>query len=603
MLTNKFAGTCDCGKRVEPGAGKTEKGANGRWQVYCVNCLESPAGEGERLVVSSVASKTTGSLGRDRTDNLSPPAEDYTLLSGHAASTNQAAVFDYLRTGRSSLMIEAVAGSGKTTTIKNALRYLPERASVQLFAFNREAADQLKAAVDELREQTGRGYRGVRAGTFHSVGFNAIARYLGLSSEQLMQRSDRDGKCRKLLRAMLGEDEAGQERYRQYGSFVLKLVGHAKQAGLGALAPDLEERWYEIVEHHGMYLDAEEATVAEAVSLARTLLVRSNEIAKTGLIDGDDMVYLVLLWKLRLWQNDFVFMDEAQDAAPGFIAFARLALSPRGGRLVAVGDRKQSINAFAGALVDAMDVIKREFRAHELPLSVSYRCARAVVERAQTWVPHIEAAPGAAEGSVEDGVPLYAALASLTAEDAVLCRNTAPLVEVAYGLIARGRACRILGKEIGDGLVNLIEQQKARGIDRLVEKLEAFKAREVARFTAKGEEGRADAVADRVNCVLTIAERLPETSRTVPALIEKIRAMFSDKQEAGLLTLATAHKSKGKEWPQVAILRPDLMPGFTRTEWAEQQEFNLMYVAATRAKQRLVYCAYEDMDLDGPEDR
>jgi superfamily I DNA/RNA helicase len=522
-----------------------------------------------------------------------PAIAEYTLLSGHPASPYQAAIFDHFRNGRGSVIVEAVAGSGKTTTIKNALRYLPERLSVQMFAFNTEAAKQLRDAVAELIAFNEKSYRGVRAGTFHSVGFGAIARHLNLTSQQLMERSDRDGKCRKLLRLVLGEDE-----YKMYGSFVLKLVGHAKQNGLGALVPDLEERWWEIVEHHGMYLDAEDADPGEAIAIARDLLRRSNEAAKTGVIDGDDMVYLPLLWKLRLWQNDVVIMDEAQDAAPGFIAFARLALRP-GGRLYAVGDRKQSINAFAGALPDAMDVIKREFRARELALSVCYRCASSIVERAQTWVPHIRPTPGAAEGVVEDDIPLHAAISSLTGDDAILCRNTAPLVEIAYGLIARGRPCRILGREIGEGLVSLIEQMKARGVDRLVEKLEAFRERESARFTAKGEEQRAEAVADRVNCVLTIAARLPETARTVPVLIERIRAMFSDRQEAGLLTLATAHKSKGREWPQVAILRPELMPSrAARQEWAEAQEYNLMYVAATRAKQRLVYCAAEDMQID-----
>jgi hypothetical protein len=224
-----------------------------------------------------------------------------------------------------------------------------------------------------------------------------------------------------------------------------------------------------------------------------------------------------------------------------------------------------------------------------------------VVERAQTWVPDIESAPGAPEGEVLDDVSLRDALARLEPTDAVLCRQTAPLVTVAYGLIARGRPCRILGREIGEGLVNLIELQKARGIDRLVEKLGAFRDRETAKFIARGEERRAEAVGDRVDCVLVLIEGLPETGRTIPALVEKIRSMFVDDRKGEkqtVLTLCTAHKAKGKEWQRVAILRPELMPSrAARQEWQCEQESNLQYVAATRAKETLIYVRDEDMTL------
>jgi superfamily I DNA/RNA helicase len=260
---------------------------------------------------------------------------------------------------------------------------------------------------------------------------------------------------------------------------------------------------------------------------------------------------------------------------------------------------------FTGASSDAMDLIAKEFNTAELPLTVSYRCAQRIVERAQTWVPHIEAHADAPAGSVADDVPLYAALAELGPTDAMLCRQTAPLVTVAYGLIARGRACRILGREIGEGLVNLIEQQKARGVDRLVAKLEAWREREMAKFIAKGEETRAEAVADRVDCVLVIAQALPETERTVPALIAKIRGMFVDPvrgEPQKVLTLCTVHKAKGKEWDKVAILQPELMPSrAARQLWQEVQEQNLQYVAATRAKTRLIYCQPEDTRVDPPK--
>jgi superfamily I DNA/RNA helicase len=76
-----------------------------------------------------------------------------------------------------------------------------------------------------------------------------------------------------------------------------------------------------------------------------------------------------------------------------------------------------------------------------------------------------------------------------------------------------------------------------------------------------------------------------------PALINKITELFEDKN--GVLTLCTAHKSKGREWPNVAILEPELMPGRARKEWQADQENNLIYVAITRAQERLIWIQTE----------
>jgi superfamily I DNA/RNA helicase len=593
-MINKYPGTCSCGIPVPAGAGEARK-VDGRWTVVCPACLtEPPQAEYDDGVSDTVTEAVA------RAEQCADITSEYTLLSGHPASPYQAAVFDHFRYGRGSVIVMAGAGSGKTTTMKNALRYLSTRLHVQLFAFGHDAAAQLKAAVAELAALGEKSYANVRAGSFHSVCYGAVRRHLNLPENQI--RVDA-GKCARILKDRLCVDDAGVATWRLYADFAIKLVNLAKGEGIGALVPDTEERWWALVDHHGLYLDSLDAEPAAGIALARRLLGWSNDAARQGWIDFDDQIYLVVLWKLRLWRNDVVIVDEAQDTNPVRRAVLHLTLKD-GGRLYAVGDETQSIMGFTGASVDAMARIAAEFNCRELPLTVSYRCAKTIVDRARTWMPRLEPAPGAAEGEVLDEVPLHAALAQLTPRDAILCRQTAPLVGLAYGLIARGRPCRVLGKEIGEGLVNLIEQQRAKGLDRLVAKLEAWRDRETAKFVAKGEEGRAEAVADRVNCVLVIVEALPETERTVPALVRRISSMFEDARKdevQTLLTLATQHKSKGREWPQVAILRPDLNPSkAARLEWQETQEFNLMGVAATRARERLIYVRGEDAEIDPP---
>lgn len=500
-----------------------------------------------------------------------------TVATKFVPSNYQQAFFNWITDKRGSCVLIAVAGSGKTKSIERALPLIPERFHVQLFAFNTTIGTELGERIELLKEEFKRPFANVRAGTFHKVGFAAVCRCLG---NGIKPNTD-SNKLRKLCREWLGEAEN-----ELYGTFICKLVGLAKGEGIGAIAPDTEERWWDMVHHHDLFLESEDASEETAVQLARQLLQRSNAAAKAGSIDFDDMLYLPLLWRLRLWQNDWVFVDEAQDTNPVRRAIAKLALTP-GGRLVAVGDPRQAIYGFTGASHDAIDLIKREFNAIELPLTISYRCSKAVVRHAQELVPYMEAHADNMEGKVAD-IDWNAALKLFGTHDAIICRNTAPLLEVAYSLVARSIGCTVLGREIGAGLVDLVKRMKAKGLEHLEEKLEAYRDREVAKCMARGEEQKAEAVTDRVSCVFTVINHLPETTRTVPALIGKIEGLFSDSN--GVLTLCTGHKSKGKEYKRVFVLRPELMPSkWARQDHQRQQEENLMYVVRTRAMEELYY--------------
>ena len=497
-------------------------------------------------------------------------------------SPHQQAIFDWIATGKGSAIVDAKAGSGKSTTIEKCIPFIRPGKHVLGLAFNSSIAKEWKEVrLPRLaRDNPSLDLRNVSFRTFHSLGFGAILKHLNAKPNQVATDG---GKCRKLLRDALGEAD-----FEDYAQFACQLVSLAKGEGIGAIVPDTGERWWALVRHHDLWLDSEDATEERALAIARDLLRRSNDAAKNDrLIDFDDQLYLPLLWRLRLWQHDYVFIDEAQDTNPVRRAIAKLALRP-GGRLVAVGDPNQAIYGFTGASHDAMDLIAREFSARTQPLSVCYRCASAIVDRARQIVPEIEPAPGAPPGRVSE-LTKTEAVPLLSSSDAILCRQTAPLVGLAYELVARGVGCRIAGKDIASGLVSLIKKQRASGIDRLLAKLAAYEDREVAKFTARGEEGRAEAVQDRVECIRVVIDHLDERSCTVPALIQRLESMFDD-EGGSLLTLSTVHKAKGKEWATVAILSPELMPSkWARQDWQLQQEHNLIYVAVTRAREHLIY--------------
>lgn len=486
-------------------------------------------------------------------------------------SVYQQALYDFVQHKTGSAVVIAVAGSGKTTSILEALQLIPTSETVQLFAFN-------TAIATELRTRIPRHLRNVTASTFHSVGYWALCTHFGMKQIETNGR-----KLQQICREKLSWPDR-----QKYEAFICKLVDLAKGIGIGALVPDDWGVWEEIVAHHDLYLDDPGAKEDKAIDYARKLLAWSTEAAEANyLIDFGDQLYLTVLWNLPVDRKDWVFVDEAQDTNPIRRALVERVLKP-GGRLVAVGDPKQSIYGFTGASIDAIDLIKDQWDCIELPLSVSYRCPRAIVAQAQLLVPYIEAAPFAAEGVVLTGTEREI-VSQLQQTDAVLCRNNAPLVDLAYKCLSRGIPCQILGRDIGKGLQTLVDKMTAADIDDLLVRLGVYRTREMKRLLEKEQHGKAQSVDDRVQCLYTLVDNLTEADRSLAGLAAALDKLFGD-DAGGRLTLSTVHKAKGREWPQVAILRPDLMPApWADQDWEREQEDNLQYVAWTRARAALFF--------------
>ena len=497
-------------------------------------------------------------------------------------SDKQQAIFNFVQSGKGSAVVIAVAGSGKTTTIVEAAKLVPATLATCFVAFNKSIAEELKARLPQH----------VRSMTLNAMGFSAWVRHT-------VGRINVDAnKTRDIIRRILSD-----EQQAMYGNGLAKLTGLAKSIGLvpaghasniSPLTYDSDAAWIELIEKYDVDFH-EDAQLPVALELARLVLRRSIEDAKNT-IDFDDQLYMPVISGARFFANDYLFVDEAQDVNMVQRAMLKRALKP-GGRLIAVGDPCQAIYGFRGADTSAIASIKREFNAIELPLTVSYRCPKAIVAHARQYVSHIEAHDSAPEGSITSHEKWGAAL--FTAADAILCRNTGPLIETAFYLMRNKVGCRVLGRELGVGLTALIRKMKAKTIDNLLTRLAAHQDRETARFLAKGQEEKADALADRIDTIRVFVNELSETRRTIPALEALIAELFTD-QGKGLLTLCTVHKSKGLEWARVFILDRELMPSkWARQAWQAEQENNLIYVAVTRAKSELHFIDRKHAETKG----
>jgi DNA helicase-2/ATP-dependent DNA helicase PcrA len=162
-------------------------------------------------------------------------------------------------------------------------------------------------------------------------------------------------------------------------------------------------------------------------------------------------------------------------------------------------------------------------------------------------------------------------------------------VGFAYSLLKRDVPCRILGRDIGAALISIVKKLRPINLEDFFAKLAVWLDREVNRALA--EDRNPERLYDQAECLRFFVDSLDEDSRTVDSLVAKIELMFVEQPTATRLTLSTVHKAKGLEFETVFILDFEkYMPSrWAVQDWAKIQEQNIIYVAVTRAKHRLVY--------------
>ncbi len=535
-------------------------------------------------------------------------------------SNYQAEIFDWVESGSGNVVVDACAGSGKTTTSVDAIRLADVEALA--VAFNREIADVLAERLKGTR---------AKATTAHAHGLGALRFYcyarIGLNGAVEVEVDNKERKYPEMFEAaaqvlakrveergpepedgepdtrarvtLCGEpvSEAQLEAIADDGFPVAECVELTKLARLFLL--DFDGNRYErgldlLARRYDVDVDA--VLWPLVVLVVRNVLRRGCTPPRAGkwLIDFTDMIWLPNVLGLRPKQYDLVLVDECQDIST---AARRLLIASvrRGGRMMWVGDPWQSINGFAGADSDSFDAIIRETRAKVLPLSVCYRCPTSHLARAREWRSDIEARPGAPVGTIRQ-LERVDYVDEARSGDLVICRRTAPLIGLCFELIAAGTSAMVRGRaDMSKGLIKLIKRASKRAsktewhgefIARLAD-IEAAEAEKV-RARARDEAAAADAVealGDRVECVRIIFKS--SGANSAADLVAAVERIFADKTAA--VTLSTVHRSKGLEADRVVILEHDrLMSTRATQQWQVKQEENLAYVAYTRAKAEII---------------
>lgn len=517
-------------------------------------------------------------------------------VSKFTPSKYQKDIFKFILEDDKNGLISAVAGSGKTTTLIKALEIIPEGKSVLFMAFNKSISDEISKRVPKNKF--------IDVKTVHSYGNSLLSSYIETEIEPDKYRLV----YKNVINFLSGKDLDSIKKYKfdqehiSYIEFIRNFTN-----GKDLYDTNFRNNVNKLVNLsrlHFIDFDTFSIGISELKMIANQNSIESNDyecevswyISKLGMydnkiIDYTDMVFLPNLFKFDVPKYDFVFIDECQDLNTCQRLLMLQAVKPETGRFIAVGDPKQSIYAFAGADSESYKKLRQLPNTKELPLSVTYRCGKEIINQVKHINPLIKPHTKNGVGEVLESFSYL----DIEDGDMVLCRNTFPIVSLCINLLCKGRKAYIIGSDIGLSLKNMIKNCEKRTekfsmenvISRLnheVEKMiEKIKVKNGISSREASEETTVMLFREKIQIIQALSEDIEDPL----VVMEKIDKIFSDNNQQGVC-LSNIHKSKGLESNRVFILHRELMPSRRATlPWEIEQENNLIYVAYTRAKKTL----------------
>lgn len=527
-----------------------------KFDSWCPNCRQ-------KIFQGDEIEKVNGRWGHAVCPTKTQEPRQRVARKQFTPSPYQQAIFDFVKSGTGHGVVIAVAGSGKTTTIVEALNYTPKDSKVCMVAFNKSIAEELKTRRPDH----------VMVKTLHGLGYSNLRKsFPKIQVDEL--------KTRKIVESLLPNPPDGapndlKAQVRAKQNALRHLTALAKATLVDASDTKALQ---DLVEHYGVDINGDEE---ELFKLLPEVLARC--LADTHTVDFDDMLWMPIALGLELEKFDWLFVDETQDLNFTQIQFVLGSIKSTG-RIIAVGDPKQSIYGFRGADVTAVPRIIETLKAKTLPLSITYRCPKLHVELAQEIVPDLQPRENAPDGLIEN-ISTANFQKLVKPGDMVLCRINAPLVTEAFALIRNGVKAVVRGRDIGQNFQVLIKKLDAPTIEGIEQNISQYRERELNRlFRRNAPESQIEALNDKCDTLLAIVGECDQPSQ----ISEKIETLFSDDVEG--VVFSSVHRAKGLEAERVFILKPELLPlAKVKKDWEMEQEMNCKYVALTRSKSELYF--------------
>ena len=468
----------------------------------------------------------------------------------HSQTDEQIDIINAATLTSDNLMLNALAGTGKTSTLE-LVEHAVSSKPILYLVFNKKNADE---ATERMLSTT-------TVRTFNSLGHRIWAQS---QSKNLRLNAKKSG---DILRELIKESPA-RSQSELWASYHEVIAGVALAKALGYVPEGTFPNAKRLIQQSEFHRFLEERPADLTSDLIDATLTRSIKQAYDGLVDYNDQIYMPALFGGTFPRFPLILVDEYQDLSPvNHQMLARLVH----GRIIGVGDPFQNIYGFRGAKAGGMKEATEKYKMTPLPLSISFRCPSAIVDHVKWRVPHFKALN---EGG-EVHAPRQIHSDNITDETTIICRNNAPIFSIAMRLLASGRSVQVVGSDVGPKLIGIMRRLGSEDLTRpqTLSAISDWLEERLARESKNAE--------DLAECMKVFASH----GNSLGQAIVYAEHLF---KQSGSIKLLTGHKAKGLEFTDVIHIDPHLLG-------SSEQDRNLSYVISTRSKNRLTEIASGDI--------
>ena len=516
-------------------------------------------------------------------------------------------IFNFFEKGKGNGMIDAVAGSGKTSTIVKGINYIDKKDKILFCAFNKKIQEEIN---NDTRDKSN-----VIVKTTYALGLAILkhhiepisknskadtSKYYNILNDKLQKNSETKkylfpSKFTKYFERIKTDYYQNKKReetdnfYKTFYSNYYRLIDLLRFTLSYNKGSDVFKK---LVEKYAIDINTENLKQLELYrKLVEIAIFEGNHKAKhLGVFDFADMIFLPCEFRLRSQVTfDVVFVDECQDLSNAQLKTITKYLK-QNGRFFAVGDPFQSIYGFAGASPESFNNIKTIFNPKMFKLTNCFRCSSKIVELAKEIRPDITT-KNKFESKIEK-IKFYDIIKHIKKKDFILSRHNCDLFEVVFELLKSNIKCKILGKkEILKSLKDIIPNAKFgdklyyEELPNYLEKI--YKSAEIKLGNNPANYEKLESLGDSIN-ILESCFFNNQNARTLNELFKFIENLMDCEDEDSVL-LSSIHRAKGLERKTVFIIGYNKLPYKKENmlEWQLYQENCLKYVAITRAEVNL----------------
>ena len=330
-------------------------------------------------------------------------------MSSFEPSSYQKDILNFIKNKNGNLLVDAKAGSGKTSTLCLIADEIIKKDKKCLFlAFNKSIVQELQNRIISDN---------VQIKTLHALGLSFLRSYLYKKHKEnyeivIDQHDDRiKQQVENLFNKYCSQsfviataDSSPDDRKETLSTVLREISQLVNYSRLYNANYHNHQEIYDLAYKLCWELaDWEDLGLKDFPLIIEDVIDKIKEDFEKPLQEGDkfiynigytDMIYFPCLYRMtppfatRAFL-DYVLCDECQDLSCLQQLFLR-RLDNGNTRYIMVGDEKQAIYGFAGADTRSITNLKKNFVLDELPLNICYRCPENVIKIAQDLVSSID---------------------------------------------------------------------------------------------------------------------------------------------------------------------------------------------------------------------